>query len=160
MTRKTFTRVAQSSSPFVNRRSASPAESGAVTIIQSSNKLNRHSSPINGWHQIEPVFIYAYTEGFGQPPSELEIAKAMKVQPPSVNGMLKTLEKKQLIRRIPNTPRSIEILVDPAMIPRWKKKMVGSFQFYAPADASQQQFDQIMENIVRHRKAERQGKQC
>jgi len=104
-------------------------------------------------------FIQAYTEGFGQPPAESEIAKAMKVQPPSVNGMLKTLEKKQLIRRIPNTPRSIEILIDPALIPKWKKKLVGTFQFYAPADASQDQLDRITEAIIERRKAERASKQ-
>ncbi len=104
-------------------------------------------------------FIHAYTEGFGQPPAESEIAKAMKVQPPSVNGMLKSLEKKQLIRRTPNTPRSIEILVDPALIPKWKKKLVGSFQFYAPRNATQEQIDQITEAIVERRKAERARKQ-
>ncbi|MCA9200802.1 MAG: hypothetical protein KDA87_24860, partial [Planctomycetales bacterium] len=35
-------------------------------------------------------FIHAYTEGFGQPPSMQEIAEALKVSSPSVNGMLKT----------------------------------------------------------------------
>ena len=40
------------------------------------------------------AFIHAYTEGFGVPPAESEIAKAMKVSPPSVNQMMKTLEER------------------------------------------------------------------
>ena len=69
------------------------------------------------------TFIHAYSDGFRIPSADAEIADAMKVQPPSVRGMLKTLEEKQLIRRQPKTPRSIEILVDPALIPKWKKKL-------------------------------------
>lgn len=66
-------------------------------------------------------FIHAYTDGFGLPPAESEIATAMKVSPPSVNQMMKTLEKKSLIRREPGVPRSIEILVDRDTIPKWTK---------------------------------------
>ncbi|MEZ6115700.1 MAG: MarR family transcriptional regulator [Pirellulaceae bacterium] len=100
-------------------------------------------------------FIHAYTEGFGQPPSMQEIAEALKVSSPSVNGMLKTLEKNGLIEREAGAARSIEILVDRALIPAWKKKLKSNFQFWAPADASQAQLDQIMESIVSHRNAER-----
>jgi Mn-dependent DtxR family transcriptional regulator len=57
--------------------------------------------------------IRAYTEGFGFPPAESEIAKAMKVAPPSVNQMMKTLERNGLIKRQPGIPRSVEILVSP-----------------------------------------------
>ncbi len=66
-------------------------------------------------------FIHAYTEGFGLPPAESEIATAMKVSPPSVNQMMKTLEKKSLIQREPGVPRSIKILVDRHTIPKWTK---------------------------------------
>ena len=45
------------------------------------------------------AYIHAYTEGFGLPPAESEIAAAIGVSPPSVNQMLKTLKKKVLIRR-------------------------------------------------------------
>ncbi|QDT10797.1 hypothetical protein K239x_27880 [Planctomycetes bacterium K23_9] len=37
--------------------------------------------------------IYAYTVGFGLPPAESEIAAAIGFSPPSVNKMMKTLEK-------------------------------------------------------------------
>ncbi len=72
------------------------------------------------------AFIHAYTEGFGFPPAESEIATAMKVSPPSANQMMKTLEKKNLIRRKPGESRSIEILVSPDLIPKWKKRLVST----------------------------------
>ncbi len=68
-------------------------------------------------------FIQAYIDGFGYPPAESEIAKAMKVSPPSVNQMMKTLEKKGCIRRKPQTARSIEILLSPILIPKWRKRI-------------------------------------
>ncbi len=67
-------------------------------------------------------YIHAYTEGFGLPPAESEIGEAMGVSPPSVNQMMKTLERKGLIRRQPGVARSIEILVPPEAIPEWKGK--------------------------------------
>ncbi|MCM2369017.1 LexA family protein [Aporhodopirellula aestuarii] len=76
-------------------------------------------------------FIHAYTDGFGQPPSMQEIADAMNVSTPSVNGMLKTLEKKGLIKRQPGVARSIEILSAPETLPRWKKVMKATIQFWA-----------------------------
>lgn len=100
-------------------------------------------------------FIHAYTEGFGVPPSEAEIAEAMKVQPPSVSGMLKTMVKKGLIEKIPGKARSIEILVETSEIPPWKKNVRGRLDFYAPTGASQETLDQIGNEIVRRRKAER-----
>jgi len=70
------------------------------------------------------AYILAYTEGFGLPPAESEIAAAIGVSPPSVNQMMKTLEKKGLIRRQPGVPRSIEILVERDAIPKWKGKRI------------------------------------
>lgn len=70
------------------------------------------------------AYIHAYTDGFGLPPAESEIAAAIGVSPPSVNQMMKTLEKKSLIRRQPGVPRSIEILVASDAIPKWKGKRI------------------------------------
>lgn len=53
-------------------------------------------------------FILAYTEGFDLPPAESEIADALKVSPPSVNQMMKMLEKKGLIRRLNISLRGIK----------------------------------------------------
>lgn len=70
------------------------------------------------------AYIRAYTDGFGLPPAESEIAQAMGVTPPSVNQMTKTLERKGLIRRQPGVPRSIEILAANDAIPKWKGKRI------------------------------------
>ncbi len=70
------------------------------------------------------AYIHAYSEGFGLPPAESEIAGAIGVSPPSVNQMMKTLEKKALIRREPGVPRSIEILIARDAIPKWKGKRI------------------------------------
>jgi DNA-binding Lrp family transcriptional regulator len=70
------------------------------------------------------AYIHTYTDGFGLPPAESEIAEAMGVSPPSVNQMMKTLEKKGLIRRQSGVPRSIEILVADDAIPKWKGKRI------------------------------------
>ena len=56
------------------------------------------------------AFIHAYTTLHGYPPAESEIAAAMCVSPPSVNQMVKMLEKKGLIHRQPGQPRSIQVL--------------------------------------------------
>lgn len=70
------------------------------------------------------AYIRVYLKGFGISPAESEIAKAMGVSPPSVNQMMKTLERKGLIRRQPGVPRSIELLVAVDDLPKWKGKRI------------------------------------
>jgi hypothetical protein len=67
------------------------------------------------------AFIRAYTDLHGYPPAESEIATAMCVSPPSVNQMVKMLEKKGLIQRQPGQPRSVQVLVPEGEIPPWNK---------------------------------------
>ncbi|MFW6114325.1 MAG: IS1096 element passenger TnpR family protein [bacterium] len=83
------------------------------------------------------AFIHAYTEGFGLPPAESEIAKAMKVAPPSVNQMMKTLERKGLIRRQAGTSRSIEILVPPDEIPKWNRRITMTRKVWVRTDPAE-----------------------
>jgi hypothetical protein len=68
------------------------------------------------------AFIHAYTNMRGYPPAESEIAAAMCVSPPSVNLMVKTLEKKGLILRQPGQPRSVQVLVTEDEIPSWNNR--------------------------------------
>lgn len=72
------------------------------------------------------AFIHAYTNLHGYPPAEAEIAAAMCVSPPSVNQMVKTLEKKGLILRHPGQPRSLEVLVPEDEIPPWGRHKPGT----------------------------------
>lgn len=78
-------------------------------------------------------FIHAYTAGFGEPPAESEIAEALRVSPPSVNQMIKTLEKKGLIRRQPGVARTLEVLVPASDLPRWNKTIVRTTYEWGPA---------------------------
>jgi hypothetical protein len=71
-------------------------------------------------------YIDAYIRLHGFPPAESEIATAMCVSPPSVNQMVKTLEKRGLIERRPGQPRSIRVLVAADEIPQWNKKSVAA----------------------------------
>jgi hypothetical protein len=68
------------------------------------------------------AFIHAYTCRHGYPPAEAEIAAALCVSPPSVNLMVKTLERKGLILRHPGQPRSIQVLVPEDEIPPWNNR--------------------------------------
>src|SRR5262249_55839916 len=64
----------------------------------------------------------AYTSLHGYPPAESEIAAAMCVSPPSVNQMVKMLERKGLILRQPGQARSLQVLVSEDKIPPWNKR--------------------------------------
>ncbi len=68
------------------------------------------------------AFIHAYTTRHGYPPAETEIAAALCVSPPSVNQMVKMLEKKGLILRHPGQARSLQILVPEDEIPPWNSR--------------------------------------
>src|SRR5207248_7526292 len=78
-----------------------------------------HFTPTQGRYL---AFIHAYIGLHGYPPAESEIAAAMCVSPPSVNQMVKTLEKKGLIQRQPGQPRSVRVLVPEDEIPQWNRR--------------------------------------
>jgi hypothetical protein len=72
------------------------------------------------------AFIRAYTNLHGYPPAESEIAVAMCVSPPSVNQMVKALERKGLILRQPGQPRSLQVLVPGDEIPPWNSRKAAT----------------------------------
>lgn len=63
------------------------------------------------------AFIYAYTRISGRPPAEADIQNYFRVSPPTVHQMMLALERDGLIRRVPRTPRSIELLLPPDLLP-------------------------------------------
>lgn len=63
------------------------------------------------------AFIYAYTRVLGRPPAEADIQRYFAVSPPTVHQMVLTLERGGWIRRTPGVARSIDVLVDPEMLP-------------------------------------------
>ena len=57
------------------------------------------------------AFIYYYAKLNGCAPAQADIQRYFGVTGPAVNSMLKTLEKRGLISRVPHQPRSIQLLL-------------------------------------------------
>lgn len=63
------------------------------------------------------AFIYAYTVVMRRPPAEADLQRHFGVTPPTVHQMVLTLAQARLLRRTPYVARSIELLLDPALLP-------------------------------------------
>jgi len=63
------------------------------------------------------AFIHLYMRLHRRPPAETDMQQYFRVSPPSVHQMVLTLESRGFIRRQPRTARSIELLVDPKLLP-------------------------------------------
>ena len=63
------------------------------------------------------AYIHLYTRLHRRPPAEADIQQYFQVTPPSVHQMVVTLERAGFIRRQPMVARSIELLVDPKLLP-------------------------------------------
>src|SRR4051794_39308069 len=64
------------------------------------------------------AFIYTYALLNRQPPAEADFGRFFCVTAPSVHQMIVQLERLGLIRRVPRQPRSIELLVPAADLPK------------------------------------------
>lgn len=67
------------------------------------------------------AFIYTYTLLHDRPPAEADMQRFFGTTPPSVHRMVVELHRKGLISRIPGTPRSIELVVEPDGLPRLER---------------------------------------
>jgi hypothetical protein len=63
------------------------------------------------------AFIHLYTRLHGRPPAEWEMAAYFRVSPPSVHGMVLTLERLRLIERVPTQARTIHVRIPPDEMP-------------------------------------------
>ena len=63
------------------------------------------------------AFIHLYTKLHREPPAQADIQRYFRTSPPSVNNMIKMLERKGLITKIPRQQRTIRVLVEPAALP-------------------------------------------
>jgi len=66
------------------------------------------------------AFIYHYSKLNRRPPAEADIEKYFRVAPPTVHQMIKKLDEKGLITRIPRQPRTIQVLVPSDRLPELK----------------------------------------
>ncbi len=75
------------------------------------------------------AFIHAYTLVMGRPPAEADMQQFFAVTPPSVHQMVLTLERQGFISRKPGIARSIDLLVDPDILPKLQP-VISSVQRY------------------------------
>jgi len=75
------------------------------------------------------AFIHAYTIVMGRPPAEADMQRFFAVTPPSVHQMVLTLERLGLVSREPGIARSIQIRVNPEILPRLQP-VISSVQRY------------------------------
>ena len=64
------------------------------------------------------AFMYNYAKIHRQAPAESDLERYFQVFPPAIHDMIKTLERKGLIKRTPGQARSIRLLVQPEHLPR------------------------------------------
>jgi DNA-binding MarR family transcriptional regulator len=64
------------------------------------------------------AFIYHYTKVNRIPPAHTDMQHYFRVTPPSVNSMVKILEKKGFIEKQPRTARSIKLLISVDLLPK------------------------------------------
>ena len=76
------------------------------------------------------AFIYAYALINGRPPAEADMQRFFAVTPPSVHSMIKELERRGLITRIPRQPRSIAISVREDELPRLRQPIKTTGEKY------------------------------
>lgn len=76
------------------------------------------------------AFIHAYSLVNGRPPAEADIQRFFAVTPPSVHSMIKELERRGLITRIPRQPRSIGIAVADEELPRLRQPIKTTGEKY------------------------------
>lgn len=75
------------------------------------------------------AFIHAYTLVIGRPPAEADIQRYFAVTPPTVHQMVLTLERLRLISRVPAKARSIQLKIDPELLPKLQP-VISSVQSY------------------------------
>ncbi len=63
------------------------------------------------------AFIFYYTKINGIPPAQIDFQRYFDVSPATVHQMILQLEKKKLISRVANTPRSITLVIPRSQLP-------------------------------------------
>jgi DNA-binding MarR family transcriptional regulator len=76
------------------------------------------------------AFIHAYALVNGRPPAEADMQRFFAVTPPSVHNMIKELELRGLITRVPRQPRSIALSVPEDELPRLRQPIKTTVERY------------------------------
>jgi DNA-binding MarR family transcriptional regulator len=76
------------------------------------------------------AFIHAYALVNRRPPAEADIQRFFAVTPPTVHSMIKELERRGLITRVPRQPRSIAVSVPENELPRLRQPIKTTVERY------------------------------
>ena len=76
------------------------------------------------------AFIHTYALVNGRPPAEADIQHFFAVTPPTVHNMIKELERRGLITRVPRQPRSIAVSVPEDELPRLRQPIKTTVERY------------------------------
>ena len=76
------------------------------------------------------AFIHAYALVNGRAPAEADIQRFFAVTPPSVHNMIKELERRGLITRVPRQPRSIVVSLPEDELPRLRQPIKTTVERY------------------------------
>jgi len=82
--------------------------------VAGASRLEKTFTPKQGQYL---AFIHLYMRLHRRAPAESDMQEYFRVSPPSVHQMVLTLEQGGFIRRQPRVARSIELLVDPKLLP-------------------------------------------
>jgi repressor LexA len=102
--------------------SAGNAIAAATRSLQQPS-AHRSTSPIPGGPTRQQGQFLAYIREYmlrnhlGLAPTHAELQQFFNLTPPSVNSMLKRLDQRGFIRRIPGKARAIELTINPELIP-------------------------------------------
>ena len=102
---------------------ASNAIAEALACLdQDSNDRPANPAPVASGPTKQQRQFLAYIREYmklnnGAAPSHAELQRFFKLTPPSVNSMLKRLDERGYIRRIPGKARAIELTINPDLIP-------------------------------------------
>jgi hypothetical protein len=99
--------------------SESSGEDAYKVSIEPAPKLDPSVAPSFTAKQGQYLaFIHHYTKVHRRAPAELDLERYFQVSPPSIHGMVKTLERNGLIEKIPGQARSMRVLVQPEHLPK------------------------------------------
>jgi DNA-binding MarR family transcriptional regulator len=76
------------------------------------------------------AFIHAYALVNGRLPAEADMQRFFAVTPPSVHNMIKELERRGLITRVPRQPRSIALSLPEDELPRLRQPIKTTVEKY------------------------------
>jgi hypothetical protein len=93
-------------------------------------------------------FIKAFTDRWGVPPSFEEIARHFETTPPSVNGMVKTLEARGFLSRVPGAARTLRVLLADEELHQPAPSTTASTTSAVPLDVVVRMASVVIERLV------------